>query len=91
MAGVISLRFDGTENVSLPANRCARSAAHNTHLEGGQGQADLGSPAQRLPEHLLDLEAAATLHILQSRLVPLGGVRTQTCPDALQDDYRLVC
>ena len=91
MACVISLRFDVTENASLPANRCARSAAHTTHLEGGQGQADLGSPAQRLPERLLGLEATATLHLLQSRLAPLRGVLTQRCPDALQDDHRLVC
>jgi hypothetical protein len=89
MACAIALLFDVTENASSqkivePAQQLI------THRYGGHGQADLGSPAQRIPERLLDLEASATLHILRRRLTHLRGVLTQTCPDALQDRHRLV-
>jgi hypothetical protein len=84
-----SLRFDVTENAPIPENREPAQQLMPT-LYGGHGQADLGSPIQRIPERLLDLETSATLHILQSRLAPLRGVLTQTCPDALEDDHRLV-
>lgn len=56
------------------------------------GMARSTTPALRScrPVRLLDLEASTTLHLLQSRVVPLRGVRTPTCPDALQDDHRRV-
>jgi hypothetical protein len=89
MVCVISLRFDVTKKPL--SQKIVEPAQHLiTHLYGGHGQADLGSPAQRIPERLLDLEASATLHLLQSRLAPLRGVLTQTCPAAVQDDHRLV-
>ena len=89
MVCVIALRFDVTERTPLSQKIVEPAQQLLTHLYGGHGQADLGSPAQRILERLLDLEASAT-HILQSRLAHLRGVLTQTCPDALQDDHRLV-